>query len=631
MKTYCELQIETNNRRLPCRGTCWWILFFLIWTSLALAPSLMADQFGDFTYETNASAVTITAYTGLGGNVIIPATIVGLPVTAIGDSAFAATGLTGVTLPNSVTSIGLAAFYSCTTLTNAIIPSSVSLIGESAFEACLGLTSVTFPGVTSIGLFAFATCTGLTSVTFPNTLTNLGGLAFFECTGLTTITIPSSVTSIGESPFNSCTGVVAITVDALNPTYSSADGVLLDKAQELLIQYPVGKVGSYSPPHSVTIIGESAFYGCLGLTSVTLPSVTSIGSLAFQDCSGLTDVTLPNSLTSIGVQAFAFTGLTSIAIPSSVTNIENQAFAFTKLTSVTVPNSITHLRDRMFRSCDELTTVTLPESLTSIKDYIFQDNSESGVEAVTGVYFKGNAPTTVGTAAFRGANNATVYYRAGTTGWSSTFAGRPTALWVIPSYSEWAQSFGLPTQYPAASGPQDDADQDGLTNIQEMEAGTDPTNSGSVLRMEQQPRPGDLTESDKTSPSPNQFALYFQSIPGEIYELQSTPTLGSPWKSAFTVISATTQKRVLMSKPISKGFYRVFLSPCFPREIRPTVSADEQHDQFSFHQRPDERRSTNDGNHQPLLPPAPAVTNASRISMTVPAAAGRKLIQFKSE
>ena len=79
--------------------------------------------------------------------------------------------------------------------------------------------------------------------------------------------------------------------------------------------------------------------------------------------------------------------------------------------------------------------------------------------------------------------------------------------------------------------------------------------------MEQQPRPGDLTESDKTTPGPNQFALYFQSIPGKIYELRSAPTLGSPWKSAFTVIATTSQKRVLMSKPATNGFYRVFLSP----------------------------------------------------------------------
>lgn len=494
MKNFCELQIETNNRRLPCRGTRWCFAFFLVCTSLSLTTTSKADQFGDFTYETNASAVTITAYTGPGGDVIIPGTIGGLPVNSIGQDAF-------------------------------------------------------------YGSF------GLTSVSLPNSLVSLGIFAFGECTALTNITIPGSVTNIGDLVFFGCTALTAINVDTFNPTYSSAEGVLFDKAQQLLIACPAGKVGSYTLPDSVAIIGDSAFYGCPNLTSVTLPNVTSIRSLAFQYCTGLTSVTLPNTLKSIGVQAFLLADLTSIAIPISVTNIAPQTFAFTLLTSVTLPDSITHLAQGIFRSCPDLTTVILPASLTSIGDYIFKDISESDVAAVTGVYFKGNAPTIVGTAAFRGANNATVYYRAGTTGWGSTFGGRPTALWVVPSYSEWAQSFGLPTQYPSASGPQDDADQDGLTNIQEMAAGTDPTLAESTLRMEQQPRPGDLTESDKTPPGSNQIALYFQSIPGRIYELQSAPTPGNPWKSAFTVIATTTQKRVLMSKPTTNGFYRVFLTP----------------------------------------------------------------------
>jgi hypothetical protein len=516
MKTYCEAQIETNKRRFPCRDTRWCFAFSVAWMVVLLTFPARADQFGDFTYETNASAAIITAYTGSGGNVIVPATIAGLPVASIGSSAFANRPLTSISLPNSVTRIEEEAFYGCT---------------------------------------------GLTSIALPNSLISLGIFAFAECSALTNINIPSSVTNIGEATFVGCTALRAINVDALNPIYSSADGVLFDKAQTLLIVCPAGKVGSYTLPDSVTVVGDSAFYECAELTSVTLPNVTSIGLLAFQECSRLIDVTLPNSLTSIGEQAFLLTGLTRVAIPRSVTNIAPQTFAFTKLTSVTVPDSITKLGDRMFRKCPELTTVILPASLTSIDDFIFQDNSEQGVEAVTGVYFKGNAPTNVGTAAFRGANNATVYYRAGTTGWGSTLGGRPTALWVVPTYSEWAQSFGLPTRYPNANGELDDADQDGLANIQEMQAGTDPTDPGSTLRMEQQPRPGDLTESDQTPPRPNQFALYFQSIPGKIYELRSAPTLGSPWKPVFTLIASTPQKRVLLSKSVRTGFYRVFLSP----------------------------------------------------------------------
>jgi len=182
------------------------------------------------------------------------------------------------------------------------------------------------------------------------------------------------------------------------------------------------------------------------------------------------------------------------------------------------------------------------------------------------VYFKGNAPETPqgidlfsGTL-FSGASKVIVYYRAGTTGWKTTFAGRPTAIWVDqPSYSEWAQSVGLSTQYPNASGEQDDADQDGLTNIQEMVAGTDPANAKSALAIEQQPRPGDLVDADQTLPGPDQFALHFQTIPGKPYEIQSTELFGTPWKTEAIVIASTTQKRVLLNKSARNRFYRVFL------------------------------------------------------------------------
>ena len=82
--------------------------------------------------------------------------------------------------------------------------------------------------------------------------------------------------------------------------------------------------------YSVTSIGNNAFWGCSGLTSVTIPnSVTSIGDKAFYYCRGLTSVTIPNSVTSIGKSAFSFcTVLTSITIPNSVTSIDESAFDF---------------------------------------------------------------------------------------------------------------------------------------------------------------------------------------------------------------------------------------------------------------------------------------------------------------
>ncbi|MBQ9949840.1 MAG: leucine-rich repeat domain-containing protein, partial [Clostridia bacterium] len=116
----------------------------------------------------------------------------------IGEGAFEdCTGLTSVTIPDSVTEIDTHAFEGCTGLTSVTIPNSVTRIGGSAFEGCTGLTSVTIlEGVKKIGEGAFEDCTGLTSVTIPDSVTEIGEGAFSGCTGLTSVTIPDSVKKI---------------------------------------------------------------------------------------------------------------------------------------------------------------------------------------------------------------------------------------------------------------------------------------------------------------------------------------------------------------------------------------------------------------------------------------------------
>ena len=193
------------------------------------------------------------------------------------------------------------------------VPNTVTAIGDAAFIGCADLTSTTIPNsVTRIGAQAFKDCSKLTSITIPNSVTTIGPWSFYV-TGLTNINVPASVANLELSAFGHCTRLTAITVDPLNPFYSSADGVLFDKDQTILIQYPGGRAGSYSIPNTVTSIENAAFQFCSGINSVTIPSsVTNIGWAAFMFCANLTNVTIPKSVASIGDYAFASPSLAQL-------------------------------------------------------------------------------------------------------------------------------------------------------------------------------------------------------------------------------------------------------------------------------------------------------------------------------
>ena len=148
---------------------------------------------------------------------------------------------------------------------------------------------------------------------------------------------------------------------------------------------------------TVTSIGDYAFSGCSGLTSITIPnSVTSIGDQVFTGCSGLTSVTIPNSVTSIGVEAFSYcSGLTSITIPNSVTSIGSWAFNFCSgLTSVTIPNSVTSIGDRAFYFCSGLTSIVVSSGNTI---YDSRNNCNAIIETATNTLLFGCQTTTIPT------------------------------------------------------------------------------------------------------------------------------------------------------------------------------------------------------------------------------------------
>ncbi len=252
------------------------------------------------------------------------------------------------------------------TFTYATSNGAVTILGYSGPGGAVSIPA-TIAGlpVTCIGAAAFQYLNSLTGVNIPNGIQTISSEAFFACAALATLTIPDSATYLGASAFMNCTSLTNLSI-----------------------------------PGSVKVIADAAFAGCTNLVNVTLgEGIHQIGGGA------------PGMF---GTFAWCY-GLTRVVIPDSITNIVNGpagrggplgAFAFcTGLTNVVVGKGLQFLGSGTFRFCSNL----------------------------AGVYFRGDTPTPgysmFGDFIFQSADLATVYYLPGTTGWASTYAGRPTALW----------------------------------------------------------------------------------------------------------------------------------------------------------------------------------------------------------
>lgn len=300
---------------------------------------------------------------------------------------------------------------------NYVVKNDTVRILPSAFKGCSSLTGITIPdSVTSINSRAFDGCTSLASVTIPDSVTRIDGGSFNGCTSLEIVTIGKGVTSIGDDEddgygvFDGCSKLSSFIVDDDNENYSSLDGVLYNKDKTKLIKYPAGKAdASFTVPDSVETIAAGAFKGCTSLKSVNISKfVINIGYGAFMECNALKDIYYDGSkvkwlkiisdnwsysninihytdsegeinnylykkLDKKTIEITEYIGSkAAVTVPRTlagytVTSIGNNAFSdFKTLTSVTIPDSVTNIGEGAFNGCKKLTKIKLPDSITSI-------------------------------------------------------------------------------------------------------------------------------------------------------------------------------------------------------------------------------------------------------------------------
>ena len=385
-------------------------------------------------YELSSTEDSYVFMGGLSGsgNVVIQSEYNGLPVTGIGASAFnGCSGLTGVTIPDSVTSIGDSAFSGCSSLTSVTIPDSVTSIGGWAFYGCTSLTDVTVLGnVTNIGYTPFYNCpvekatisafissyipkNAIKEVVFTSGDT-IPEEAFRESRELTTVIISNSVTSIGERAFMNCEKLVNVIFEE-NSQLESIEKGAFSQCYALT---------SITIPQSVTSMALGAFYNCNNLERVEIYDLAAWCNISFETSES-------NPLYYADHLYLSGEEITKLVIPEGVTAISDHAFnRYSSLTSVTIPDSVTSIGNDTFWGCSGLTSVTIGNGVTTIGEAAFD-----GCASLTGITI-GNGVTSIGYYAFNGCQNLTIYCEAASQpiGWN--YSWNPSSLPVVWGYTE---------------------------------------------------------------------------------------------------------------------------------------------------------------------------------------------------
>ena len=329
---------------------------------------------------------------------------------------------TELIIPKGIVSITAQAFFNRSNLVSIVIPDGVTSIGSNAFDFCSNLKNISIPeSIISIGSLTFDNTAwydeqpdgmifvgkvlykykGNTTenVIIPDGIITIQDDAFWG-TSLKKIYIPRSVESIGNNAFDLCRNLVEINVDKNNNKYSSLDGVLFNKEQDILIKCPNKE--TYIVPNSVVSIDKYAFNCCVNLKNLSITNgVTNINEYAFQYCENLVNVLIPNSVTTIGSGAFEYCeNLESINIPYGIKSIEYGTFQdCSNLVNITIPKTVTSIGYHAFEGCMRLENISIPDSVVDIGSYAFNctewyDNQPDGIVFAGKVLYnyKGDMP-----------------------------------------------------------------------------------------------------------------------------------------------------------------------------------------------------------------------------------------------
>ncbi|MDB4440202.1 leucine-rich repeat domain-containing protein [bacterium] len=258
------------------------------------------------------------------GELIIPASIDGKPVVRIQVDTFrGCSSLTSITIPDSVTEIGMFAFLDCSSLRSINIPDGVTIIKDLLFSGC----------------------TSLIDISIPDSVTSIGPSAFYGCTALENINIPRKVTSIGEAAFSGCSSLQYFNVDLRNNSYSDVDGILCNAWGNVLITYPgnyyLGPIAG-GIPDSITRIENFAFSGASSMPFISIPyHVGEIGDYAFLGCKSLETIVIDGPPPSVGEGAFS--GVDAFVIVESQWRSDYSEDIFATWNGLEVGDALTHV------------------------------------------------------------------------------------------------------------------------------------------------------------------------------------------------------------------------------------------------------------------------------------------------